>query len=141
MRATLARLLLSYSPMQDQVNVSFRGIERTEALLRSAQEWGMVIRDGLGSARSVDASVFIDRRAPQWGGSTTVRVDIVVDGQQITELVSSQDPHEALQGSFAAAAKRLRRIPASATGASMVLRSALQSPWQDDGLQGTDSSF
>jgi len=127
--------------MQDQVNVSFRGIERKEVLVRSAQEWGQVIRDGLGSSRSVDMSVFIDRRAPQWGGSTTVRVDIVVDGRQVTELVSSQDPHEALQGSFTAATKRLRRLPASSTGESIVVWGVFQSPWQDDGLQNTDSFF
>lgn len=127
--------------MKNQVTVGFRGIARKEELVRSAYQWGLVIRDGLGSSHSVDTSVFIDRHAPQWGGSTTVRVDIVIDGRQITELATAQDPNEALDGSFTAAAKRLRRIPASATGESVVVWSALQSSWQDDGLQNTDSSF
>jgi hypothetical protein len=137
----LARFLLTETPMKNRVKVSFRGIEPEGELVLSAQGWATVIHDGLASCRSVDMSVFIDRHALHWGGSTTVRVDVVVDGKQFSELESSQDPHEALDGSFTAVAKRLRRIRASATGESMDLESMFPNPWHHHGLGPTDSTF
>ncbi len=92
--------------MQDTLEIRFRGLQPMEELIRSARSWGARIGNGARHSR-VEAQVLVDRCSPQWGGSTTVRVDFTVDGRQITEFANSEDPREALEESFTAVAKRL----------------------------------
>lgn len=118
--------------MRDQVKVTFRGMERREDLVRSAQAWTAAIRDGLPRTRSLEALVFIHRCAPRWGASTTVQVDLSIDGRQITEFARSEDPYDAVQGSFVAVAQRLR--PASLSGRPIVTQSSIRG-WLRDGSE------
>ena len=131
--------MLAWNPcMNDQVEVTFWGIEPKEGLIRSAQSWGAAIVDGLPPAVCVEAQVLIHRCAPQWGASTTVRVELTIDGRQIVEFARCQEPHDAVEGSFTAIAKRLR--PASASGRSNVSPSSIRG-WHRYGQEDPSSPF
>jgi hypothetical protein len=124
--------------MSHPVKVSFRGIEPSEDLTRSAQVWAAAISDGLPRMPPLEATVLIHRCAPQWGASTTVRVDLTIDGRRITEFARCQDPRDAVEGSFIAMAKRLR--PASLNRGPVVTPSAIRA-WHRDGPEDPSHPF
>ncbi len=123
--------------MNGEVSVSFRGIERREELVRSARAWSAAISDGLPPS-SVVARVSIHRCAPEWGASTTVQVDLAIDGREITEFARCQDPHDAVQASFIAIAKRLR--PRSHAVRPIDMPRSIRG-WHRDGSAGPSRSF
>lgn len=98
----------------NDVKVTFRGMNPQEALITSAQRWTQAIRDGLPPSSTVEADVLIQRSSPEWGGSTTVRVTLHVNGKESAASARSEEPHDAVDASFATLGRRLcRRLVAS----------------------------
>ena len=94
--------------LQKDVRVRFRRMQPNDELFGSAQKWAAAIAEATLWAPSLEVEVLVDRCAPQWGASTTVHVELRIGDQRVVEAAQRQDPHEALQESFKAAAQRIR---------------------------------
>ncbi|HSN81256.1 MAG TPA: hypothetical protein VLS88_01650 [Polyangiales bacterium] len=103
----LVRSLLCSSGMKGLVEVRFRGIDPADDLLLEARRWADLVRDGIAAESPVDVTVFINRAAPWWGGSTAVSVEICFDGRRIMEVGTRDEPHDALRQAFTAVARRI----------------------------------
>lgn len=104
--------------MEGPVHIGFRGLEPREDLRRSAQGWTDAIDERLPRGALLAARVDVYQCGPEWGGSTTVRVELTVEDEQLTEFVRHQNPREALQRAFASIATRLR--PSTFAGSTAV---------------------